>query len=271
MWMKYWRFKLVVVFLVLVTVVNGQETHLELLNRVSLKADFIEVDNIGNLYTVHESEITKRDFNGKQLLKNSSLAFGEIHSLDASNALKMVLYFKDLSQVVYLDNQLSARGDRLELDFMGYSQSIAICRSYNDGIWLYDQTTFELTRLTEQLEASAQSGNLNQILGFVPEPNYIREYNNWVYVNDSTHGILVFDWYGSYTKNIPITGLEKFVVRSNQLYFLKDNSLQSYNLETAQFAEIKLIEQGIVDFSLFEDKLLLITQNELVVYRIIVN
>ena len=271
MWMRYWRFNLVAIFLVFGSVAQGQETRLELINRVSLKADFIEVDNIGNLYTVFESQIIKRDLTGKELMKNSSLAFGKIHSLDATNALKMLLYFKDLSQVVYLDNQLSARGDQLELDFMGYNQIVAICRSYNDGIWLYDQTTFDLLRLNEQLEVSAQSGNLNQILGFVPDPNYIREYNNWVYVNDPEHGVLVFDWYGSYTKNIPITGLKKFVVRSNQLFFLKDNSLQSYDLETAQFAEIKLLEQGIIDFSLFEDKLLLISQNELIVYRIIVN
>lgn len=255
----------------MVNVISAQETHLELVSSVSLKADFIEVDNIGNLYTIDGSEISKRDLSGKQLMKNSSLAFGEINALDASNALKMLMFFKDLSQVIYLDNQLSARGDRLELDFMGYNQTTAICRSYNDGIWLYDQTTFELTRLNEQLEPSAQSGNLNQILGFVPEPNYIREYNNWVYVNDPAHGVLVFDWYGSYTKNIPITGLRKFVVKSNQLFFLKENSLQSYNLETAQFAEIKLLEQDIVDFSLFEDKLLLISQNELIVYRIIAN
>lgn len=269
--MQYWRFNILVILLVTLTSVTAQETKLELITRASVTADFMEVDNIGNLYTIYESEIIKRDLTGKQLMKNSSLAFGEISSLDASNALKMLLYFKDLSQVIYLDNQLSARGDRLELDFMGYNQTVAICRSYNDGVWIYDQTTFELTRLTEQLEPSAQSGNLNQILGFVPEPTYIREYNNWVYVNDPLHGVLVFDWYGSYTKNIPIKGLKKFVVKANQLFYLKDNSLHSYDLNTAQFAEIKLSENDIVDFSLFEDKLLLISKNELIVYRIIMN
>ena len=269
--MRYWRYSTLVLFLLAMISTSAQETKLELIKKVSLTANFIEVDNIGNLYTIHEGEIIKRDLMGKQLMKNSSLAFGNISALDASNALKMLLYFKDLSQVIYLDNQLSARGDRLELDFMGYNQTIAICRSYNDGVWLYDQTTFELTRLNEQLEPSAQSGNLNQILGFVPEPNYIREYNNWVYLNDPQQGVLVFDWYGSYTKNIPIKGLRKFVIKANQLYYLKDNSLQSYNLNTAQFAEIKLTEDGILDFSIFEDKLLLISKNELIVYRIIMN
>jgi hypothetical protein len=249
----------------------AQETHLELLNAVSLKADFIETDNIGNVYTVKEFEITKRDISGKEVMKNSALAFGNITSLDASNALKMVLFFKDLSQVVYLDNQLSTRGERVELDFMGYSQTTAICRSYNDGLWLYDQTTFELTRLDEQLQPTAQSGNLNQILGFVPNPNYIREYNNWVYVNDPEQGILVFDWYGSFTKTIPIKGLSKFVIRANKMFFLTEGKIESYDLKTAQFAEIKLNEPNLIDFTLYDDKLLLITQKQLLVYRIIVN
>ena len=252
-------------------VASGQETHLELLSTESVKANFIETDNIGNVYTIKDFVITKRDDSGKEVMKNSALAFGNISSLDATNALKMVLFFKDLSQVIYLDNQLSARGERVELDFMGYSQTTAICRSYNDGIWLYDQTTFELTRLDEQLKPSSQSGNLNQILGFVPNPNYIREYNNWVYVNDPEQGVLVFDWYGSYTKTIPIKGLKKFVIRADKLFFMTEGKLESYDLKTAQFAEIKLNESNLVDFTLYDDKLLLITQNQLLVYRIIVN
>jgi hypothetical protein len=217
------------------------------------------------------SEIVKRDLNGLELMKNSSLAFGEISSLDASNSLKMLLFFKDLSQVVYLDNQLSIRGDRVELDFLGLSQTTAICRSYNEGFWVFDQTTFELIRMDEQLNATAQSGNLTQILDFVPEPNYLREYNNWVYVNEPENGVLVFDWYGSYTRTIPIKGLNKFVIRADKLFYLTKSKLASYDLKTSQFAEIDLPSPEIIDFTIFEDKLLLITQNELLIYRIIVN
>lgn len=249
----------------------AQETHLEQVNSVKLAASFIETDNIGNVYTINGFEITKRDISGKEVMKNSALAFGDISSLDASNALKMVLYFKDMSQVIYLDNLLSQRGERVELDFMGYNQVTAICRSYNDGLWVYDQTTFELIRLDEQLQPSAQSGNLNQILGFVPNPNYIREYNNWVYINDPDQGVLVFDWYGSYTKTIPVKGLDKFVIRADKLFFVTKDKLESYDLKTSQFASIQLPQPNIIDFTLYDDKLLLITQNELLVYRIIVN
>lgn len=248
----------------------GQVTSLELVKRLSVQAEIIESDNIGNVYLIDGGEIKKYDGSGNFILKNSALAFGQISSLDASNALKMILFFKDLSQIIYLDNQLSERGDRVSLDIIGYVQSTAVCRSYNEGFWLFDQTTFELVRLNEQLEPTAQSGNLSQILGFVPEPNYIREHNKWVYVNDFENGILVFDWYGSYTKRIPITGLEKIVVKAGKIFFIKDNELVAYNLDNAEFTKIELEQNEIVDYTLHDDKLLLITKNELLVYRIVV-
>lgn len=249
---------------------NGQESYLELEKKVSIQADFMESDNIGNIYIVKGGEIRKYTESGDFVLKNSALAFGEISSLDASNALKMITFFRDLSQVIYIDNQLSERGDRVSLDMIGYVQGTAVCRSYNEGIWIFDQTTFELTRLDEQLEPTAQSGNLSQILGFVPEPNYIREYNKWLYVNDPNEGILVFDWYGSYTKRIPVTGLKKMVLRSDKMFYIQENKLFSYDLKTAETSEMKLEQADIIDFTLHDDKLLLITKNELLIYRIVV-
>jgi hypothetical protein len=267
----FWKYKVGLFIACFVSIIGlGQETHLKLEQSVSVQADFIESDNIGNIYLVKGGEIKKYNDKGNFIMKNSALAFGEASSLDASNALKMILFFKDLSQIVYLDNQLSERGDRVSLDIIGYAQSIAVCRSYNEGFWIFDQTTFELTRLSEQLEPTAQSGNLSQILGFVPEPNYMREYNKWIYVNDPEQGILVFDWYGSYTKRIPITGLDKIVLKSNKIFFVKDQELVAYDISNAEFSKIRLEQKEIVDFTLHDDKLLLITKNQLLIYRIVV-
>jgi len=259
---------MILLFLILGLVSQAQEQKMEMLKSVSVKATFIEVDNIGNIFAVKAGEVSKYDNTGKFIMKNSAMAFGNITSLDATNALKMVLFFQDLSQISYLDNQLSARGDRVELDLFGLFQTTVVCRSYNDGLWVYDQTTFELTRFTEQLEISAQSGNLAQVLGFVPSPNYIREYNNWLYVNDPEQGVLVFDWYGSYNKTIPVKGLKKMVIRAGKMFFVRDGFLESYDLKTSDFAKIKLPEIEIEDFSIFEDNLVIITQNQLQIYRI---
>ncbi|MFT6322555.1 MAG: hypothetical protein ACJAWO_000096 [Halieaceae bacterium] len=250
---------------------HSQEVKVNWIKTVPLTATIIESDNMGNAYLVNGSSLSKIDMNGRVLEENSSLALGEISSIDASNALKMLVYFRDLSQITYLDNQLASRGDNVSLDVLGYNQITTICRSYNDGVWLFDQTTFELIRLDEQLQPNVQSGNLSQILDFVPDPTYMKEFNNWLYVNDPSQGILVFDWYGSYTKTIPVAGINKFVVRANRLFFIKDRKIQYYHLQTKQFLELHIPNMEYVDFTIFDDKLLLITQNELLIYRINVN
>ena len=268
--MKYWVISWSLM-LGLLSTVKSQEVPITLLKSIKANFSMIEVDNIGNIYLVKGGAISKYDLSGQLKEKNSAMAFGDIYTLDASNALKMLVFFKDLSQITYVDNQLASRGDNVALDEMGYNQITAICRSYNEGIWIYDQTTFELLRLNEQLESIVQSGNLTQLLDFVPEPNYMRENNNWLYVNDPTEGILIFDWYGSYTKKIPVTDLTKFVVRADRVFYIKDGFLQYYHLKSNEYAKIKLSVEDWVDFTVFEDKLLLITQNELFIYRINVN
>lgn len=252
-------------------VTYGQSTDLTLVKTVALKADFLEVDNIGNVFAISRGGVSKLDEKGNVLLKNSALVFGNISSMDASNALKMMLFFKDLSQVTYLDNQLASRGDGVALDLMGYSQTTAICRSFNDGMWLFDQTTFELLRLNEQYKITARSGNLSQILDEIPDPNYMREYNNWVYVNDPLQGILVFDWYGSYTKKIRVLGLKKFVIRAGKLFYISENQLYAIDLKTSEMAQMVIPLQDIEDFTLFENTLFLLKQNQLFIYRLNVN
>lgn len=266
MWMRFWLCSLIL--LGSWVSLLAQDSQVELLKKVAIKGNIIESDNMGNVYLVQGGSVFKLDLGGAILEQNSALAMGDISSLDASNALKMVVFFKDLSQITYIDNQIAQRGDNVSLDVIGLNQVSAICRSYNDGLWVYDQTTFELIRLTEQLQMDVQSGNLAQIVGVVPEPTYMREFNNWLYVNDFENGVFVFDWYGSYTKTIPIKEIEKFVIRADRMFYIKDKKVQYYHLKTKQFAKLNLDELDIVDFTIFEDKLLLITQNELMIYRI---
>ncbi|MGB1003593.1 MAG: hypothetical protein ACPGVC_05150 [Salibacteraceae bacterium] len=246
----------------------GQNNSVELIQTISTKAQIIEVDNIGTVYTINGGAITSWDLNGKKISENSSLALGEISSLDASNALKMIVYFKDLSQVIYLDNQLAQRGENVAFDVLGYNQITSICRSYNDGLWVYDQTTFNLLRLNEKLNLDVESGNLAQIIGKVPQPDYMREVNNWLYVADVDNGIYLFDRFGSYAYTIPVKGVHKFVIRADRLFFVKDGKIQYYHLKTKQIAQLNKEEIDFLDFTVFENKLLLITQNELMIYRL---
>ncbi|MGK0285519.1 MAG: hypothetical protein ACI9GM_000558, partial [Salibacteraceae bacterium] len=99
MWMRFWVCSGLIVGLF--SLGHSQEVKVNWIKTVPLTATIIESDNMGNAYLVNGSSLSKIDMNGRVLEENSSLALGEISSIDASNALKMLVYFRDLSQITY--------------------------------------------------------------------------------------------------------------------------------------------------------------------------
>lgn len=251
-----------------VCLLGAQEPTFTLTKVVPLKAERIEADNLGDLYVLYESEISKYTSSGVFVMKNSQKLLGEISDMDATNALKMLVYFRDLSQIQFLDNQLGTRGDVVNLDVAGFIQVISVCTSYNNGIWLFDQVRFELVRLNEQLRITNNTPNLFQILGADIEPSYMRESNRQLFVGDPQNGIYVFDLFGTFYKRIPVQGVEKFSVAANNLYFLKDQALWMYNLRTFETQTVPLPMEGVTDLVVQKQKLTLLTDEGLYIYTI---
>ncbi|HRH61752.1 MAG TPA: hypothetical protein PLI68_00365 [Bacteroidia bacterium] len=208
--------------------------------RVYTQGNYFTTDNLGNCYLVDKNEITKYDVNGTVFNKFSIKAFGTIQSMDASNPMKLMVFYKDFSKIVYLDNTLSLNGNPIDLEELNLTQAKLICASHSDGIWLFNQQKFELIRLDKNLEVSQTTSNINQLLGIELAPTYLCEYANLVYLNNPETGIVVFDIYGTYVKTIPILHLNKFQVINDMIYYLKDNKAVSYNLKTLVQNEIKL-------------------------------
>jgi hypothetical protein len=76
-----------------------------------------------------------------------------------------------------------------------------------------------------------KTGNFAQTLGINLNPDYMIEYDNYLYLNDSAQGILVFDSYGTYYKTIPLTGLRTFQVRGNDLFYIAQNRIHTFHLK----------------------------------------
>ena len=185
---------------------------------IEINSDFFTADNQGNFYVINGNELTKFDKTGKQLYKYSNKNLGTIDFVDVSNQLKILLFYKNFSQAIFLDNTLSMSGTPVSFDQIGFQQAQLICTSHNNGIWLYDQQTFALVRLNDTYEETQRTGNLNALLNIELQPNYLLEYNNKIYINNPSTGILIFDIYGTYYKTIPVKNLQ-FVVNTIKSFF----------------------------------------------------
>ncbi len=229
--MPWGVYKLFLVCCLSIVLFRGQAQSLKLKAEIPTSGDFLRVDNFGKLYIINNNEITLYNSDGKLIARNSNKLYGEISDLDASNGLELLLFFKNLSQIVFLDNQLAEKGKELSLEEIGFDQVTLACTSHGLGLWLFDQTTFELSRLDQNGKFTTKSGSLLQILGFAPQPNFMREVNNWVYLNDPQRGILVFDIYGAYYKTIPIKEVDYFQIKEDQVFYVKNNYLQSFDIK----------------------------------------
>lgn len=209
--------------------VNGQS--LKELHVIDGPMDFIRVDNFGKIYVADQNEIRLYSAKGALLARNSNKFYGSISDIDASNGLEVMVFFKDLSKIVFVDNQLAEKGKELALDEMGLDQVTLTCTSHGQGVWLFDQTRTELIRLDQDGRFSHRTGNLTQLLGHRLQPEFMREVDNWVYMADPNIGILVFDIYGAYYKTIPVKPVRYFQVKSNQLLFTQPPIYGSFDMK----------------------------------------
>ncbi|MDF2438200.1 MAG: hypothetical protein K0Q95_2576 [Bacteroidota bacterium] len=231
----------------------------KLLTSIALEARFFTTDNLGNMYVVTKNELIKFNKSGKELYKYSTKKFGSISGVDASNMMKILVYFKDFSQVVFLDNTLSANGEPVSFDKMGMQQVRLVASSFNNGMWIYDQQNFDLLQLNTTNEIIHKTGNLSNLLNTELQPDHLFEKDNMVYLNNPSSGILMFDIYGTYFKTIPVKGASQFQVIGDQVYFMKDNKLRAYNIKTTDESEFSAPLNNFLGFRLEMETLYLQT------------
>ncbi len=238
----------------------------ELLNAIETDADFFTTDNQSNIYTVKGNVLTKYDKTGKFLYRYSNKNYGNINFVDVSNMLKILVFYRNYLLTVFLDNTLSINGEPISLDKLGYLQAQLVCASHNNGLWIYDQQNLQLVRLGQNLEPTQRTGNLAAILAIELHPDYLLEYDNKVYLNNPSTGILVFDIYGTYYKTIPVKDIRQFQPFGDQVYYSTGNEIKAYNLKTTDEVTFETPLTEFKNFRLEMGTLLLQTTENIQVY-----
>ncbi len=190
------------------------------------------IDNFGNIYSIHYDEIKKYSPAGVFLKTFSNKRNGKIENMDVTNPLKILIYYKDFQQVMFLDDQLTPTSNVISLETIGYEQASLVCTSINNSFWLYDKQNNQLLRFDSDLKELVKTGNLKRILDIDIKPNYMREHNNYLYLNCPEEGILVFDIYGTFYKTIPVKKLNEFNIINGNIFYFEKSTLKEYQART---------------------------------------
>ncbi len=230
------------VFLLFTAAVFSQgDTSLQLVKTiVGNYADFT-VDNLGNIFLLDSSnQLKKLGPNGDSIaIFNDVRKYGKVYSIDAGNPLKILLYYRDFGTIVVLDRLLNIRTE-IDLRKQNIFQAKAICQSFDNAIWVYDEGEAKLKRVGDDGTIIDQSGDFRLQLDEAPAPSFIDDHDRLVYLYDSSRGLLVFDYFGTLKNKLAFTGWQDFQLAGKYIIGRKGILLERYQLSTLLVEEKKL-------------------------------
>ncbi len=239
-----------------------------LISQTDMQPKFGVADNQGNFYVVDDQNtLYKIDSLGNELYRYHRQS-GTLSTVDATNPFKPLLYFASSRSIVITDNTLSTVST-LELQHLGFTQVLSICRSSDDNIWLFDASDFRLRKLDNNGNLVREGSDMLQQTGFAPDVHFMLEHEQKVYLCDSSRGILVTDLYGNYEKTIALKGLQRFQFVNNQLVYFIDNTMHFYDLRTALSDSILINDVEPFHQAVYNtNRLLTLGENRLSLYRV---
>lgn len=234
------KFFLIILLNILTVISFAQQKETDFILVRSYEGDITDaaIDYLGNLYIISSSgQIIKFNEKGDSVgVFNAVRNSGKLHSIDVSNPLKPLLFYKDFSTVIILDRFLA---NRSTLDLRKYSilQPAAIGLSYDNNIWVFDEYDSKLKKLDEQGNKLFESTDFRSIFSQSIRPSKIINESGSLYLADTAAGIFIFDNYGTYRKRIDVKNWTNFEVKKGTFIRTANDEIIIYNPVT--FSDIK--------------------------------
>lgn len=227
--------RLLTILLVLLAAVSFAQTDSSFLLVRTYAGDIADaaLDNLGNLYVVSSTgRLKKFNSHGDSTgVFNGVRNYGKLQSVDVTNPLRLLLFYKDFSTVVVLDRFLASRTS-LDLRRVNVLQPTAVGLSYDNNIWVFDQYDSKLKKLDETGKTLLETADFRQLFPQAFVPQKIINDNGLVYLADSARGVLVFDNYGAFQRRIVLSNWDHLSVWRGKLVRLSNNAIIVYDPDT---------------------------------------
>ncbi|MFN0291347.1 hypothetical protein [Pedobacter helvus] len=208
--------------------------------QIDTVARSVYTDNLDNVYLLSDrDELLKYNAEGKLKWRYSNNRFGKLYSVDVSDPLRVVLFYADFQQVVVLNNNLN---EITSYSFAKNSNLLvsAVASGNNNSLWIFDRTANALIKLSSNFIEEVRSANLFQLFDEVGDAKKMAASDQYVFLQQKNAGVLQFDRFGGYLRELPIDSLSDFNITSNVIAYLKGNDLVKYHPTTFESSKQKL-------------------------------
>jgi hypothetical protein len=193
----------------------------------SVVGDIVDftTDNLGNIYVISSTnQLKKLNEKGDSIsVVNDIRRFGKISAVDASNPLKVLVYYKDFSRLVILDRLLNIR-NTIDLRQQNIFQVKAFTISYDNNIWLYDELDSKIKKLDDNGKVLVQTIDFRQLFDEAPSPTLMFDRDGLLFLYDSEKGLSSFDYYGALKNNLQLKNIQDLQVLDKNTITGRDSS-----------------------------------------------
>ncbi len=230
-----------------------------LIKSVPLSARLFSTDPIGNIYIIKgNNSLVKYNSKGDSIGFFNEIKKGKIVQIDASNPLRILLFYADYGNILVLDNVLSLKST-IKLNSLGVVNVPCISNSADGSIWAYDPSGM-LLKVNNKPEISFTT-SLRNVLEKAIDPVYMMEQDRSLFLVDSTEGVFKFDQFGLFKTSYPFYTKEIQLFNSYLVYYSAPY-LISYNTQSMQDNKIALPDANTIRQVRVERNLLYVLRKE---------
>lgn len=233
------------------------------------KARSITTDELGNVYLVREDNaLIRYNADGDSTGNFRSIQNGDLQWVDATNPMRVLLYYPAFSRIILLDRMLSVKNE-LDLKKLSIFNAPAVGMSADGRIWIYDFVNARLKKLDDQLNITNTGNDMRQESQTVPRPTALLERDGRVYVCDPVHGIYTFDRFASYLNTLEIKEVKQLQAFGTQLIYRDQDTLKSYDVKTLSFKSIGLpATPDFMEARMERNRMYFLYRNRLEIYMV---
>ena len=188
----------------------------------------VTTDIQGNLYLTSGTSLDFFTPDGKRHLNYSEQTWGNITNVDAGISPKILVFYRESGTIILLNNELSPIGNPLRL-FDKSLMTISLAAMGNPNkVMLYDEANQDLIITDLSLNEISRShitfpGEFHPTdMQVVPEHR--------IALLDTLHGICLFDFFGTFEREIPIPNIKIMQLWKDGVTYYQDSQIFDYHL-----------------------------------------
>ena len=229
-----WLFVAFCFTLISFTGLSKPESESILIDSVKISGNKFKVDILGNIYWTEYNTLKKYSPESRSVIEYTNTFQGKIAKYDVSNPLKILIYYNNQNQILYLDKNLAEIISPFSLDQTNIPDVKAICTSHRSGFWVLNPITQRIEHYNQNLRITNESGTFHELFKKDNIEIQLEEKNNMLYCFIQNCCLWTFDLYGNLIKKHPLKNVDNIQIINENIFYFYKSTLNKYNINTLE-------------------------------------